>query len=102
MADKLKLPPASIIGKQQRRLVLYGQGKIDQDEAIDILNKRWTQSRACPICGENNWAVGDELIRLWTSQLKAAYPTAVVVCNTCGYTFFVNLTVLGIMPEGKR
>jgi len=102
MADKPKLPPALIMGKQNRRLVLYGQGKIDQDEAIQILNQRWTQSRACPICGETNWGVGEELIRLWTSQLKAAYPTVVVTCNTCGYTFFVNAAILGLMPEGKR
>ena len=90
MADKPKLPPALIMGKQNRRLVLYGQGKIDQDEAIQILNN--DGHLAPPIYGETMGRVEGQ-IGLWTSQLKAAYPTVVVTATPADTPSFVNAAI---------
>lgn len=61
------------------------------------LADHWTQSRACPICGEMTWSVGQILeIREFNkgnlvvggdSQITPLNP---VMCQNCGYTFFMN------------
>lgn len=60
--------------------------------------------RPCPICSKANWGVapgavhlvmqprGEESLRVDGDVL----PSVVFICGTCGYTFLMNVFVLGL------
>ena len=59
----------------------------------------------CPITGPTTWTVGGYTTALPAledpvqspTQHSPRIPLAVVMCDCCGYTFFVNLVLLGLM-----
>ena len=60
----------------------------------------------CPITRDSDWGVQNRLANIPATDAAtesgfgdAAFPTAVLVCNTCGYTLLLNLFVLGIAEE---
>jgi hypothetical protein len=101
MADKPD-KPLSQYAEQFRKRALYAQGKVDQKEAIEAVSAKWKGNRACPICTELNWGVGDDLLRLWNSQHRPLYPCIAVTCQTCGYTRLFNAAALNLLPEGQK
>lgn len=82
--------------------LLYSQGKVDHEEAVREINKRWKKPRLCPVCGQENWAVSRDLFRLWAMHLKNASPCVNLCCQHCGYTMLFNAEVLKLLPDGKR
>jgi RNase P subunit RPR2 len=84
------------------RQMLYNQGKVDQQAALQWLNDHWgTDKRSCPICTHIEWGVGDELVRLRDERMKATYPCVAVICQYCGYTMLFNASVMQLLPLGK-
>lgn len=86
--------------------------KDESSKALKWLADHWTQSRTCPICGHTAWSVGQILeIREFNngnlviggdSQIT---PLSPVMCQNCGYTFFMNAIRSGAisteMPSEK-
>ena len=74
---------------------------------VDALKSKMGERRTnCPISGDSNWQVQNKLANIPAADDPnaiglgdAAFPTAVLVCNTCGYTLFLNLYTLGIAEE---
>ena len=60
----------------------------------------------CPISDDSRWQVQSELAAIpATDDLSnnaitgTRFPTAVVVCQTCGYTILLNIFSLGLADE---
>ena len=76
--------------------------KIDFDTFINSLNKMW-QDKQCPICKNNNWAVGDKLAELREFHQGGltiggqVYPLVTLTCNVCGYTLLFNAMRAGLV-----
>ncbi len=75
-------------------------------KAMEWLASHWTQPRNCPICGGLQWGVGQALeLREFNSGDiviggdSQVTPITAVVCQTCGYTFFMNAIISGAVPS---
>lgn len=75
-------------------------------KAMEWLASHWTQPRNCPICDGQQWWVGQALeFREYNSGDiviggdSRIMPITAVVCQTCGYTFFMNAMVSGAVPS---
>ncbi len=82
--------------------------KDPQDQIIAALTKKMgTRELICPITGSTTWTVGEYTTVLPALEdpakssvhLARRIPLAVVMCDQCGYTFFVNLMLLGLGRE---
>ncbi len=76
-----------------------------QQLIIDAISSRLeTRDLVCPISGDSQWTVQDrvalapliDLPELNLRKSHRALPLAVLTCETCGYTTFVNLLQLGL------
>jgi hypothetical protein len=80
--------------------------KLEKQAAVEWLNKHsFTRRGGCPVCGDNKWVIGDNLV---TPTLFAggavllggvSYPQVMVISQTCGYTFYVNALLAKIIPD---
>ena len=75
--------------------------------AYDAITEKWTQPEVCPVCGTNQWSIGDLVEhRLFSGGgLKVGGPVFVYVpvsCNNCGNTRFFNAIQLGLVPGGDE
>jgi len=59
----------------------------------------------CPICGEKSWTIGENLLRPLGLDSGApihlgvvARPLVMMVSPKCGYTFFLNAAIIGLVP----
>lgn len=66
---------------------------LTEDQKKTWLAIHWQGSKACPLCGINSWAVGEEV------ALLGRHPLVVVACTTCGYTLLLNAVVIA---QGAR
>ena len=75
-----------------------------QRNIADTLNER-TEGRVllCPISGDSSWEVQDIFANLpggiGPGGSENSFPSAVILCKTCGYTMLVNLIRLGIAEQ---
>ena len=78
-----------------------------QSAIIEALESKIGERRVvCPVSGDSSWQVQNKLANIPASGDllasnfgDAAFPTAVLVCNTCGYTILLNLFTLGLAEE---
>lgn len=90
------------------------QGVLSESEKraiVEKINRLWTGSaKNCPICGSNEWIVGDHVV---SSQIATAgagimmggptYPAVLLISKTCGYTLQFNAVILEVIkPEGVK
>ncbi|MBW3093094.1 hypothetical protein KIH79_09210 [Bifidobacterium sp. 82T10] len=71
-------------------------------QALEWLNKHWSQSKACPICGQAQWQLSPACMIVedlgpnhtfdYSNQLSYI-PVNPVVCMNCGYTFLINSAI---------
>jgi hypothetical protein len=83
-------------------------GALSDDERRRIAD--WLNAKngpyPCPVCNSRNWtvaphAVGPSVVNGAGIGL-GAYPYPFVpIVSDCGYTFFMNLVVIGIYPRGS-
>ncbi len=75
-----------------------------------ILEKMGDRRLVCPISGpEAKWSIHPKTASVYAvgapnelpvqSMPSQAYPLAVIICEDCGYTIFVNLIKLGLAAE---
>src|SRR2546430_1015867 len=81
-------------------------GKLSEAEKKKLAD--WLSSKGppptCPICSSSQWAIGDHLVQPVTlgparaPQLGGyAYPQAMVISTTCGYTMYINAVLAGLV-----
>ncbi len=80
---------------------------VDQGKVAEWLNKKWQGKKNCPLCGENNWNIGDRAGKIPIYYPSAvvggpSYPLVVVTCNNCGYTLLFNALFVGLLPSGME
>lgn len=80
----------------------------EQKELVRVwVEKHWTQSRNCPICGSLHWLgpqyVVQPLTHVPMGQIQfgggPGYPLVLVICQTCGYTMAFNAIMVGLFPK---
>jgi predicted nucleic-acid-binding Zn-ribbon protein len=72
--------------------------KVDHTKAIDWIRNNWIKPTACPICGSDNWGIGDEIIEVRSSSPESPiYPQFFVYCQKCGHTIFFNAVIAGLV-----
>lgn len=84
--------------------------KPTQEEIIKKLTEKVNnQPIKCSICNKSNFTILDKFINQPVmDEISGNFiiggpslPMAVLVCNHCGNTYFVNLSVLGLINESK-
>lgn len=80
--------------------------KQQSDAALKWLQQKWTQPRKCPICGDIDWGVNQvfQLLEYKDDGIPigfniGVFPVTPVVCNKCGYTFFMNALRSGVVHK---
>jgi hypothetical protein len=81
----------------------------DRQKIIDAITtriaaaqKEHAQPVGCPICGQNNWDIGEDFVSIGTADVLGVLtegkylPSIVLVCTTCGNQQFMNLVALGL------
>ncbi|MGR3456092.1 hypothetical protein [Pseudooceanicola sp.] len=85
-----------------------GDGSLSKDEkqkVIDWVNEKGVHHN-CPVCGSNNWGVGDHLLSgmpYMGGSIVAggpSYPAAMLVCNNCAYTRHFMAVKIGLFSAG--
>lgn len=67
-------------------------------KAIDWIRKNWTNPTECPICGSDDWGIGDHLVEMRPlSPDGPVYPQFFVYCKKCAYTIFFNAVIAGLV-----
>jgi hypothetical protein len=88
-------------------------GRLTKDEKDDLIRKilsLWKAPHNCPVCGDQNWIIGDHLVQPVTLGASRSimlagtgYPQVMLISSKCGYTMFLNAVVLGaVPPEAKE
>lgn len=82
--------------------------KLDYDKLIDSINKKWT-SKACPMCGQNNWTVDNEIQTIIKVGEKKDvkiggkfFPLVTVTCLNCGNVVFINPLVIDAVEDTEN
>ena len=78
--------------------------KINEDELIKKLGEYWDNNKHCPICNNSNWGIENRLVTpIGISEKKSIMlggqisPLIQIMCDKCGYTFFMNALKLGVL-----
>ncbi len=80
-------------------------GRGDIEKALRWIEDNWVGQKACAICGNTGWFMGDAVGEMrqitpksrWIPTSGSTYPLIVLSCETCGYTLLFNAIVLGLM-----
>lgn len=90
-------------------------GALSQEEKqkfLNWLNEKGRMNPSCPVCGTNNWGVGDHIVQSLPFTPNGlvlggtSYPSALLVCNNCAFTRSFMAVPIGLMPtppkEGEK
>jgi hypothetical protein len=73
-----------------------------KERLLRWLSRHWSGSRPCPVCTAVDWQI-DDVGHLPTKSGPAdraqGYPLFPVTCQVCGYSFFINGIVAGVLSE---
>ncbi len=73
--------------------------QVDYLKAMDWIRKNWTKPTECPICGSDQWEIGDQIVEIRPfSPGSRVYPHFFVYCQKCAYTIFFNAVLAGLIP----
>lgn len=82
--------------------------RVDRENMLQYLNAHWHGNKACPICQENRWDIGEDIMELRPFEGGGLatggriYPLVAVVCKNCGYSYLFNAVVVGMMPVANE
>lgn len=77
----------------------------DKQKALQAINQKWTKSKDCPVCGNNQWIIPDELYEIKPYQGGnmivggPSYVHVATICQNCGHTHLFNAGALGLLPK---
>ena len=82
----------------------------DKQKILEKINEKINEGRLICICKHSNFTLVDGLVNLpLTDKISGnlviggpTLPNAVIVCTYCGYTFFFNLVVLGVLKDEQK
>ena len=79
--------------------------KINQDKVIKYLNSQ-PHTPTCPLCGNSKLVVSETAYQLpeynkSSFENKKVFPVIPVICDECGYTFFVNALACKAVEPNK-
>jgi len=63
------------------------------------------ENMRCQVCGSRNWGVADNLVTptvlnaTGIGLMSPSYPQAMLVCNECGSTIYINVNGLGLIQS---
>ena len=82
--------------------------RLNRDKLLEHINSTW-QTKTCPMCGRNDWAVGDSIVTSVNIneekgiQLGGRFqPMTTVTCNHCGNVVFINVMVAKAVDEEEK
>jgi len=76
--------------------------QIDYLKAMDWIRRNWTKTTECPICGSDDWGIGDQIVEISPFMPGApVYPQFFVYCQKCAYTIFFNAVIAGLVPTAN-
>ena len=77
---------------------------MDQEEINKAQNHIKKHLDKCPCCGNNSWAIQDELVitpnfdtKARRPSLNSGIPFVVAVCDNCYYSIFFQAKYIGIV-----
>lgn len=102
MADQANEPDPEEVARQA---VEAAQEK-QRQAARAWVEEKWTQPKACPICGTNSWLFTEagsiDTLNAGSVQpmgrLTGVWPIFMVLCRNCAYTMFFNAIFAGVVP----
>jgi hypothetical protein len=63
------------------------------------LTKKWNQVRVCPLCGESNWVIAPDIVKLKRYNEKSVkgrlmdlFPVVPISCTNCDNVIFISAT----------
>lgn len=78
----------------------------ERQASLTWLERNWTGDRRCPICGTTKWTVSPHLVSTTAVDNSGnislggpSYPMVMLISDPCGYTFFVNAVIAGVVPQ---
>lgn len=82
-----------------------GKMSIKEKELVAAwLNRHGFAARGgCPVCNDHKWVIGDHVVTplMFSGDSVmiggGTYPQVMVISQTCGYTFYVNAILCGIV-----
>lgn len=92
---------------ESNKIILKGvfAMNINRKKLISTINSKW-QTKSCPLCGKNNWDIGDQMITMVgvgedkSIQLGGQFmPLIPVVCSNCGNTILINPLVIKCVDD---
>ena len=95
MADKPDTSP-SLSKEEIQKVIKWLSEKMDQ-----------TTGLVCSICNTRQWTVADDLVippiyrAGGVSIGGAGYPQAMLICNNCAHTVYVNAVRIGLWEDEK-
>lgn len=105
--------PPNALGISGAIAAYYGNQKLNAAQKEDIANLLFKKlgSRACEMCSQTAWAIGDNIVgpqallidrinKAYSTDWAALYPSIHLVCTNCGNTKLFLLTQLGYDPFG--
>lgn len=77
--------------------------KLDPTAIHEWLAAKWTGSKLCPVCLQNNWIINPDIFQvpqtLKMQPKRTLIPVLSVSCSNCGYLVFFNLRATDIVDE---
>ncbi len=76
----------------------------EKKKVRDWINEKWGMQKTCPSCGKNEWQLADHLVSPsvhYGGGVRIggpSYPQAMLICMVCGFTFYFNAVVMGLIP----
>lgn len=79
--------------------------KINVEKAAKWLNSQWKGPKTCPVCHNNNWTIGEDLVEIRPFQGAdfigfvggSVLPLFAVTCKICGHTLLFNAIVADLL-----
>jgi len=81
--------------------------EVDKSKVQAWLQEKWTGLKTCPVSGDNNWIIADDLLQPMihaSGGLRVGgrgYPLVMLICRTCGYTMFLNAVLMGLLDSSS-
>ena len=81
--------------------------KVDHKKVNAWLDEHWKGDRACPVCGNNRWAVSDTVMEMrnfvrsgrLTPGDEMICPMVALFCDTCSHTMLFSAIKMGFVEE---
>ena len=80
----------------------------DKEKIVQWVNQKMegTVGIICSICHNKTWTIGDDLVvppvfKGGDTHIGGrVYPQAMLICNKCAHTIFINAVRIGLMESG--